>query len=133
MRVTDYGETPRRWEGAYITFEVTSTLAIAGGLYLHKLTRPVAAAYLLEESIEEFSEGFAGFWTLNRLSRPVRIEADIVDAQSGQVLWHGAHTGFARWHWRNLHHMDDATRDALLSESMNKAVTAFSGRCARPP
>src|SRR5579863_2670522 len=126
IRVTDYGETPRRWEGAYITFEVVSTVAIAGGLYLHKVTRPLAGAYLLEESIEEFSEGYAGFWALNRLSRPVRLEADLVDAQSGEVLWRNAHTGLAGWRWRNLHHMDDAARDELLGASLNKAVAAFS-------
>ena len=101
-------------------------MAIAGGLYLHKFTRPLAGAYLLEEGIEEFSEGYAGFWALNRLSRPVRIEADLVDAQTGKVLWHNAHTGLAGWHWRNLRHMDEATRDQLLGASINKAVSAFS-------
>ena len=126
IRVTDYGETPRRWEGAYITFEVVSTVAIAGGLYLHRVTRPLAGAYLLEESIEEFGEGYAGFWALNRLSRPVRIEADLVDAQDGQVLWHNAHTGLAGWHWKNLRHMDDPTRDGLLDTSIDKAVREFS-------
>ena len=126
IRVTDYGETPRRWEGAYITFEVVSTVAIGGGLYLHRITRPLAGAYLLEESIEEFGEGYAGFWALNRLSRPVRIEADLVDARTGKVLWHNAHTGLAGWHWRNLRHMDEATRDRLLGASFNKAVSAFS-------
>ena len=125
LRVTDYGETPRRWRGAYIGFEVVTTIAIAAGLYVHKVTRPVAGAYLLEEGVEEFSEGYAGFWTLNRLSRPVRIEADMIDGQSGQGLWHGAHTGLARWRWRSLRHVDPATRDALLTASMNQAVRAF--------
>ena len=129
LRVTDYGETPRRWEGAYITFEVVTTLAIASGLYVHRVTRPVAAAYLLEESVEELSEGYVGFWALNRLSRPVRIEADIIDGHTGQALWSDAHTGLAPWRWRNLRRMDDATRDLLLATSMRKAVKAFSGLC----
>lgn len=132
LRVTDYGETPRRWAGAYVTFEVVSTLAIAAGFYVHAVTRPVAGAYLLEESIEEFSEGYAGFWALNRLSRPVRIEADLIDGPSGRVLWRGAHTGLAHWRWRNLRHMDDAVRDTLLAVSMRKAVKAFSGVCSQP-
>jgi hypothetical protein len=122
VRVTDYGETPRRWEAAYIGFEVVSTVAIAGALYVHKATRPLAAAYLGEETVEEVSEGYAGFWALNRLSRPVRIEADVVDGQSGQVLWHAAHTGLSRWQWRNVPHMNDAARDTLLDTSMRKAV-----------
>jgi hypothetical protein len=126
LRVTDYGETPRRWKGGYIAFEVVTTLAIGAGLYVHKITRPVAGAYLLEETIEEFSEGYAGFWALNRLSRPVRIEADLVDGQSGQAFWRAAHTGLAPWRWRHLRHMDDTTRDELLSSSMRRAVKALS-------
>lgn len=126
VRVTDYGETPRRWEAAYIGFEVVSTLAIAAALYVHRLTRPVAAAYLAEESIEEISEGYAGFWTLNRLSRPVRIEADWIAGRSGEVLWSDAHTGLAAWRWKNLRHVDDATRDVLLDASTRKAVEALA-------
>ena len=126
VRVTDYGETPRRWEAAYIGFEVLSTAAIAGALYVHKVTRPLAAAYLAEETVEEIGEGYAGFWVLNRLSRPVRIEADMVDGHSGQVLWHTAHTGLSRWRWRNVRHMDDVARDALLDTSMRKAVAKLA-------
>jgi hypothetical protein len=138
VRVTDYGETPRRWESAYITLEVVTTLAIAAGLYAHKITRPVAVVYLLEESVEEFSEGYAGFWALNRLSRPVRIEADLIDGHTGQVLGRESHTGLASWRWRHLRHMDDTTRDELLSTSMHKAVNALaesvnSGICAQLP
>ena len=132
IRVTDYGETPRRWEAAYIGFEVVSTVAIAGALYLHTVTRPVAAAYLGEETVEEVSEGYAGFWALNRLSRPVRIEADMIDGRSGDVLWHEAQTGLSRWRWRNLRHMDDASRDALLDASMRKALKALSHDLRRP-
>jgi hypothetical protein len=137
LRVTDYGETPRRWRAAYVTFEVVTTLAIAGGLFVHKVTRPVAVAYLLEESIEEFAEGYAGFWALNRLSRPVRVEADLLDGQTSQVLGSEAHTGLAPWRWRHLRHMDDTTRDELLATSMHKAVKALakalnSGICAEP-
>jgi hypothetical protein len=85
-----------------------------------------AGAYLLEESIEEFSEGYAGFWVLNRLSRPVRIEADLIDSQTGQVLWREAHTGLAPWRWRHLRYVDDTTRDELLTTSMDKAVKALA-------
>jgi hypothetical protein len=126
VSVTDYGETPRRWEGAYFAFEVVSTAAIAAALYVHTVTRPVAAAYVGEETVEEVSEGYAGFWALNRLSRPVRIEADMIDGRTGQVLFHESHTGLARWRWPNLWHMDDAARDALLDTSMRKAVAALA-------
>lgn len=126
--VSDYGETPRRWKAVYIGFEVVSTLAIAGALALHRTTRAVAGAYVLEEGVEELSEGYAGFWLLNRLSRPVRIEADLVDGRSGLVLRHTAYTGLARWRWRNVWHMDQARRDELLTESLRKAVWAVTGQ-----
>ncbi|MGH8306421.1 MAG: hypothetical protein ACRETG_12515 [Steroidobacteraceae bacterium] len=129
LKVTDYGETPRRWKGAYVAFEVVTTLAIATALYVHKVTRAVAGAYLLEESVEELSEGYAGFWALNRLSRPVRIEADILDGQTGELLGHEVHIGFASWSWRHLWHMDSATRDALLDTSMRKALKPFAALC----
>lgn len=122
LRITDYGETPKRWEGTYVTFEVVTTLGIAAALYAHKVTRAIAGAYLLEESIEEFGEGYAGFWALNRLSRPVRIETDILDGETGQLLRRDTHVGLARWRWRHLWHMDDSTRDQLLEASMRKAL-----------
>ena len=126
VRVTDYGETPRRWEGAYVTFEVVTTLGIAAALYAHKVTRAVAGAYLLEESIEEFSEGYAGFWALNRLSRPVRIETDMLDGRTGQVVGRETHVGLASWRWRNLWHMNDGIRDQLLDASMRRALKPFT-------
>lgn len=50
---------------------------------------------MVEEGIEEYSEGYAGWWLLNRLSRPVRIEADLIDGKTGAVLWHDSDTGLA--------------------------------------
>lgn len=126
LRITDYGETPRRWRGAYVTFEVVTTLGIAAALYAHKVTRAVAGAYLLEESIEELSEGYAGFWVLNRLSRPVRIEADLLDGETGELLASETHVGLARWRWRHLWHMDDIDRDELLEISLQKALKPFT-------
>lgn len=122
LAVSDYGETPERWKGAYITFEVVSTLAIAGGLATQRITRPLAGAYLLEESVEELSEGYAGFWLFNRLSRPVRVQADLIDGSDGHVLWQASNTGMAAWHWANVWHMDNAKRDMLLQRSQELAV-----------
>jgi len=120
VRVTDYGLTPASWKSAYITFEVVTTLAIGTALYVHKATRPLAGIYLIEEGVEEYSEGYAGWWLLNRLSRPVRIEADLVDGSSGRLLWRDSATGMAAWSWGHLWHMDDATRDGLLQESIDR-------------
>ncbi len=120
-RITDYGETPVRWAGAYVAFEVVTTLAIATAFYLHKVTRPIAGVYLLEESAEELSEGYAGFWALNRLSQPVRIEADLIDGHTGAELWHASDTGLATWRLSHLWRMDDATQTELLQSSTQRA------------
>ncbi len=125
VEVTDYGQTPKSWKSAYVTFEVVTTLAIAGALYVHKVSRPLAGVYVLEEGVEEFSEGYAGFWMVNRLSRPVRIEADLVDGRTGVVLWHDSETGMADWEWKHLWHMDKATQDALLTISTHKMADAL--------
>lgn len=122
VELIDYGQTPKSWKSAYVIFEITTTLAIAGALYVHTVSRPLAGAYLVEEGVEEFGEGYAGFWLINRLSRPVRIEADLVDGKTGAVLWHDSETGMADWHWKHLWHMDAATRDTLLTISTDKAV-----------
>lgn len=125
IQVTDYGQTPKSWKSAYVTFEVVSTLAIGGLLYVHSSTRPVAALYLVQEGVEEYSEGYAGWWLLNRLSRPVRVDADLIDGRTGAVLWRADATGMARWRWAHLWHMDDTARDDLLNISLDRAVTGL--------
>ena len=122
IKLTDYGQTPKTWEGAYVTFEVVSTLAIAGFLYVHPVSRSLAGIYLVQESAEELGEGYAGFWIINRMSRPVRIEADLVDGKTGKVLWHDSETGMADWHWKDLWHMDPNRRGVLLTRSTDEAV-----------
>lgn len=59
---------------------------------------------------------------INRLSRPVRIEVDLVDGRTGVVLWHDSETGMDDWHWHNLWRMDDVTRDSLITNSTDNAV-----------
>jgi len=122
IQVTDYGQTPKDWKSAYVTFEVVSTLAIGGLLYVHKSTRPLAVLYLAQEGIEEYGEGYAGWWLLNRLSRPVRVDADLIDGTSGAVLWHGSETGMAGWQWGHLWHMDQETQGDLLRISTDRMV-----------
>jgi hypothetical protein len=127
VELTDYGQTPKSWRSAYVTFEVVTTAAIGAVLYTRTATRPLAIAYLGEESVEELSEGYAGFWLVNRLSRPVRIDVDLVDGATGTVLWHDTETGLAGWHWKNLWHMDDPTRDLLLKTSADQAASDLVG------
>lgn len=78
--------------------------------------------------MEELSEGYAGFWALNRLSRPVRVEADL-DAHTRRVLWAGAHTVLSSWHWRDLFRMSSERRDQLLTLSPSQSSRGGHGRC----
>lgn len=122
VQITDFGRTPKSWKTAYITFEVVTTAAIGALLYVHKTTRALAGVYLIQEGVEEFGEGYGGFWLVNRLSRPVRMEADLVDGKTGAVLWHDSETGMAGWQWGHLWHMDDATRHDLITISTERMV-----------
>lgn len=122
VSISDFGETPRSWLDSYVLFEVATTGAVTAVLYSNPPTRALAWVYLTSEGIEETAEGYSGFWLVNRLSRPVRIEEDLIDGQDGEVLWHDSETGMADWHWRNLWHMDSGRREGLLNESMNNAA-----------
>lgn len=122
VSVSDFGETPRSWLDGYVLFEVTATGVVSAALYSNPPTRALAGVYVAQEAVEELAEGYSGFWLVNRLSRPVRIEEDLVDGQNGKVLWHDSVTGMADWHWRNLWHMDAERRNGLLQEAMNKAA-----------
>ena len=80
--ISDYGLTPKSWRDGYITFEITSTLAIAG-------------AYLVQEGVEESAESYAGFWALDVVSRPVRIEARLVRLNPVTTVWEASDTGLS--------------------------------------
>ncbi len=126
-QVTDFGETPKRWRAAYIGFEVLSTAGIAGALLLHKTTRALAWLYLLDESAEEVTEAYAGFWALNVWSRPVRLQADWIDGRTGMVQRSVAATGLAPWTWKMLawNALRDSNRqqrDTLLQQSSRRAL-----------
>lgn len=61
----------------------------------------------------------------DRLSHPVRLDADLVDGESGAVLWHESETGMADWRWDHLWHMDDATRAGLIQVSTDRSADAL--------
>lgn len=122
LRVTDYGQTPQAWKGAYVSFEVVTTLGIGVLLYVHETTRPLAFLYVGQEAVEEYGEGYAGNWLLDRMSRPVRIDTDLIDGTDGAVLWRDSVTGLAAWRWDHLWNMDDPTRDRLLNSSTGRVI-----------
>jgi hypothetical protein len=95
FRITDYGVTPRSWRKGVIVFEVVSTLGIAAVAYAYPATRPLAGIYLVQESIEETAEAYAGFWALDEVARPVRIEAELIELNAGEQVWRDSATGLS--------------------------------------
>jgi hypothetical protein len=95
--ITDYGLTPKSWRNSYIAFEVTSTLAIAGVIaYSGSVAAKTAAgAYLAQEGVEEAAESYAGFWALDVVNRPVRIEAELVRLDPVATVWKASDTGLS--------------------------------------
>ncbi len=94
-RITDYGFTPEAWRDAVIVFEITSTLGIAAIAYAMPSTRSVAGIYLVTEGMEESAEAYTGFWALDEVYRPVRIEAELIGLNTGTAVWTGNATGLA--------------------------------------
>ena len=123
FRITDYGVTPRSWRNAVIIFEVTSTLGIAAIAYAYPATRPIAGIYLIEEGIEETLEAYAGFWALDEISRPVRIEAELITLDTGTQAWKSSATGLSDVGLTRLvRKVSAAERAAQLNSAIQEAA-----------
>jgi len=123
--ITDYGLTPKSWRDGYITFEVTSTLAIAGAIAYSGSAAAKAAgsAYLAQEGVEESAESYAGFWALDVVSRPVRIEAELVRLNPVATVWETSDTGLSDVSLSRLTRKVALTeRNNQLDQSTNYAV-----------
>lgn len=124
-RITDYGLTPRSWRTAWITFEVTSTLAIAAVIAYSSstLAKGAAGAYLVQEAIEETAETYAGFWALDVICRPVRIEAMLIRLNPVGTVWKTSDTGLSDVRLSRLTRtIKPAERDKQLDQATNHAV-----------
>ena len=102
--ITDYGLTPRSWRKGYLAFEITSTLAIAAVIAYSgsAAAHAAAGAYLAQETAEETAEAYAGFWAVDVVYRPVRVEAELVRLQPVATVWKTADTGFSDGRWSRL-------------------------------
>ncbi len=137
FRITDYGLTPKAWRNGYITFEVTSTLAIAGIIAYSGSTaaRAAAGGYLAQETFEETTEAYAGFWALDVTTRPVRLQAELVRLNPVGIIWKDVNTGLSKFRLSRLtrkigveersHQLDNASDHAVDSIVANlaKALT----------
>jgi hypothetical protein len=95
--ITDYGLTPQSWRNGFIAFEVTTTLAVAAVIaYSNSVAaKSVAGVYLVQEAIEETATGYAGFWALDEVCRPVRVEAELIRLHPVTTLWKASDTGLS--------------------------------------
>lgn len=133
-RITDYGLTPRTWRKGYITFEVTTTLALAAVIAYSGSTvaKGAAGAYLVQEAVEETAEGYAGFWALDVVGRPVRIEAELIRLKPVTTVWKTSDTGLSDVRLSRLTRKVGSTeRDGQLNQATDDAVkdivSALSG------
>jgi len=123
--ITDYGLTPKAWRKGYITFEVASTLAVAGIIAYTGSTAAHAAAgaYLAQETVEETAEGYAGFRALDVVYRPVRIEAELVSLNPVATIWKSGDTGLSDARWSRLTgKVAAAERNKQLDQATDDAV-----------
>lgn len=134
FRITDYGLTPASWRDGYIAFEVGSTLAIAGIIAYSGSAAAHAAAggYLAQETVEETSEAYAGFWGLDVVCRPVRIVAELVRLKPLGTIWETDETGLSDIHLSRLtKNVPFAERELQLDQSTNHAVSDISDDLAK--
>jgi hypothetical protein len=145
FRMTDYGLTPRAWRDAYIAFEVTSTLAIAGAIAYSgsAVAGTAAGAYLAQETVEETAEAYAGFWGLNVVSRPVRMTAELVRLDPVATVWQDSRTGLSDVELSRLtrrvgpretaRQLDQSTADAAGELASDLSAALASSVAVRPP
>jgi hypothetical protein len=125
FNLTDYGLTPTAWRSGYITFEVVSTLAITALIASAgtSLAKGAAGAYVAQETVEETAESYAGFWALDVVCRPVRIEAELVQLKPVKIVWQTTDTGLSDVSLSRLtRKVGTSERDMQLDQSTHYAV-----------
>jgi hypothetical protein len=123
--ITDYGQTPKTWRSGYITFEVVTTLGLAAIIASPgtAVAKAAAGTYLAEETVEETAEGYAGFWALDVVYRPVRIEAELIRLNPVATVWDYSDTGLSdRSLSRLTSKVSPAERDKQLDQATDDAV-----------
>jgi len=126
FNITDYGLTPTSWRSGYITFEVVSTLAITAVIASAgtSLAKGAAGGYLAQETAEETAESYAGFWALDVVCRPVRIEAELIQLNPVKTVWTNSDTGLADVRFSRLSQkIAPAQRNMQLDQSTDYAVS----------
>ena len=92
FRVTDLGTVPniaKNWITVGTGVFITGAAALA---YSNPETRKYFGAYLASEVVQEGAEIYFGFSIVDYFYRFVRIEAELIDSHTGQVIWQDAST-----------------------------------------
>ena len=127
LGVSDHGLTPKAWRNGVITFEVVfevvSTLGVAAIACARPATRAIAGAYLAQKTIGEAIEAYSGFWALDEAYRPVRVEAEMIDLQTGRTVWADSETGFSNRRLSRIYTtVTPGERKAQLSVALHEAI-----------
>jgi len=128
FNISDYGLTPKTWRKGYITFEVTATLALAAVIAYSGSTvaKAAAGAYLVQEAVEETAEAYAGFWGLDVVCRPVRIEAELFNLKPVSKVWSYSNTGLSDVSFSRLtRKVGTEERVNQLDQASNYAVSGI--------
>lgn len=134
FRITDYGLTPKAWRKAYIAFEAATTLALGAAIaYSHiPAAKAAAGAYLTQETVEETAEAYAGFWALDVMARPVRIEAKLIRLNPVATVWTTSNTGLSEFKWSRLTRtVPAAERAGQLDRATDDAVDDIASDLAQ--
>ena len=92
FRVTDLGTIPniaKNWIAVGTGVFIAGAAAVA---YSNPETRKYFGAYLASEVVQEGAEIYFGFSIVDYFYRFVRIEAELIDSRTGQVIWQDAST-----------------------------------------
>ena len=77
----------------------------------------------MQEAVEETAEAYAGFWALDVVARPVRIEAELVRLNPVTTVWNTSDTGLSEMKLSRLTRKVDADeRDRQLDQATDNAV-----------
>ena len=88
------------------------------------MAKAAAGAYLVQETAEETAEAYAGFWSLDVVCRPVRIEAELIRLEPVAKIWSDAETGLSDVSLSRLtRDISPAERIGQLDQATSNAVT----------
>ncbi|MHB8481304.1 MAG: hypothetical protein ACYDBV_01000 [Nitrospiria bacterium] len=126
FRITDYGATPQKYLkwvyiGTGIWIATIVTLAAT-----NPETRPYIGAYLGTEALQEGAELFLGISLFDWWYKPVRIEAELIDTNTGRILWQDAKTKTASDEKLKAYRKEEQKlREVQLAAATDRALDAL--------